>query len=341
MAGSVFISYSRTDRAYVEKLARHLAAVGVPVWYDIELTVGERFAKEVSDRIRACCALIVVLSPGSCRSKWVAREVHYAAERDKPILPILLAPCDVPIYVSDLHREDVTGGRMPGDRFTARLRAAARPTADRAAAKAPKRAAPPTDVERITAVITKALGSCNPLPLGTAAHLIRTVAPDLVAQRWGGSGRCAAFVRDRLPAFGFVPDGGGYLWLASGPKPKIPASAAPTIASPPPKQPSVPPPTKMLPVVPAPRRPRPLGPPTRSELAQIRKALEKALLKHQPLSLGIAAATVRKAAPDVAMTGAVRRSSRPSWTASSPSTPTPNATAATCGRRRRRGGPRC
>lgn len=107
----MFISYSRIDRLYVEKLAGHLAGAGIPVWYDMEVTAGERFAKEVSDRIRGCSAFVVVLSPYSCASEWVGRELHYAVEQDKVILPLLLAPCEVPIQLSGVHYEDVVGGR--------------------------------------------------------------------------------------------------------------------------------------------------------------------------------------------------------------------------------------
>jgi hypothetical protein len=44
VSGSVFISYSRKDRAYVDKLAAHLSAARIRVWYDWGLAAGERFA---------------------------------------------------------------------------------------------------------------------------------------------------------------------------------------------------------------------------------------------------------------------------------------------------------
>ena len=37
VTGHVFISYSRTDRAYVDGLARFLSEAGLPCWYDFEL----------------------------------------------------------------------------------------------------------------------------------------------------------------------------------------------------------------------------------------------------------------------------------------------------------------
>src|SRR4051812_44133695 len=113
MQGPVFLSYSRADRAYVEKLASHLESAGVPVWWDFEIRAGEAFAREIQQRIDACAAVLVVLSPAAAASKWVSRETHYADERDKTIVPLLLEPCPIPFLLTGLHREDVRGGRMP------------------------------------------------------------------------------------------------------------------------------------------------------------------------------------------------------------------------------------
>ena len=270
LPGRVFISYSHTDRPYVEKLARHLEAVGIPVWYDVELSAGERFSDVIQEQVRGCSAFVVVLTPRACKSRYVPLELEFAFEQGKAILPLLLEPCDRPFHTIGLHHEDVRTGRLPTERFVTDLRAAVAASASAKAAPAKKKpavATPPSDIDRITAELTNALRNRNPLPLATAVDVIRKTAPGLAAKH-GGSGKWVAFVQKRLTAFGFDPRDGGWLWLASGPKPAIPVAAVKTPPAParaakkatatagaPVRRPAVPPPTKMLPVIPASRTP--------------------------------------------------------------------------------------
>lgn len=119
----MFVSYSRSDRAYVERLAAHLAAGGVPVWYGADLAAGERFGTVVQTQIEDCAAVVAVRTPAAAASGWVDRELSYADARRKALLPLLLAACEPHVLLAGLHYEDVTGGRLPGPEFTARLRA--------------------------------------------------------------------------------------------------------------------------------------------------------------------------------------------------------------------------
>jgi hypothetical protein len=121
MGSHLFISHSRQDDGYVRRLAGHLRAEGLPTWYDEAISVGDRFSTEIQQQIDTCFALIVVLTPASAASRWVLREISYADDLDKPVLPLLLAACVPPILLQGIQREDVTGGRLPGDRFIERL----------------------------------------------------------------------------------------------------------------------------------------------------------------------------------------------------------------------------
>jgi hypothetical protein len=123
MGGHVFISYSRTDRGYVVDLAKQLDATGIEVWYDFELAVGERFDATIQHKIDTCAAFIVVLTRDAAASEWVVREIAYAQHRNKPVLPLLLSSCDLPITLIRVHHEDVTSGQMPDARFLDQLRA--------------------------------------------------------------------------------------------------------------------------------------------------------------------------------------------------------------------------
>jgi hypothetical protein len=122
MAGSVFVSYSRSDRAYVERLAAHLEAAGLTVWWDNQMEAGVPFGSRIQRAIDECDVVIPVLTPAAAESRWVGREIAYADERGKPMLPLVLIPCTAPLVLAGLHLESVVGGQLPGVRFIDRLR---------------------------------------------------------------------------------------------------------------------------------------------------------------------------------------------------------------------------
>lgn len=121
MTVGVFISYSPTDRAYVDRLAAFLAGYGVPAWYDTEVATAERFEAVVRPQIDECAAVLVVMTPAAAESSRVRDEIDYARQRGKEIVPLLLD--GLPLFgLSYLTSEDVRGGVMPGARFLDRLR---------------------------------------------------------------------------------------------------------------------------------------------------------------------------------------------------------------------------
>jgi TIR domain len=122
MSGPVFISYVRQDRPYVEKLGELLSSADIPVWYDHELSVGDRWLEAIRTEIDRCAAFVVVMTPQSEESDWVNREITRAEEKRKPIFPLLLRG-DRFFRLSNLQAEDVSGGRLPARSFIARLAA--------------------------------------------------------------------------------------------------------------------------------------------------------------------------------------------------------------------------
>jgi hypothetical protein len=120
VSGHVFVSYSRSDRVYVDLLAAHLTQQGIPVWYDHALGAGDRWDKIIRDQIDTCAAFVVIMTPDADESDWVAREINQAEHQQKPIFPLLLQG-DRFFRLSNLQFEDVTGGLLPRDRYIARL----------------------------------------------------------------------------------------------------------------------------------------------------------------------------------------------------------------------------
>jgi DivIVA domain-containing protein len=121
VSGHIFISYSRRDRAYVEKLAAHLRGAGTPVWYDFQIVTGDRFAHVIQQNIELCAAFVVVLTGASATSEWVGREITYALKKRKPIFPLLLEECPDKIELINLHHENVIGGVLPDSALIDRL----------------------------------------------------------------------------------------------------------------------------------------------------------------------------------------------------------------------------
>ena len=108
----VFISYSRRDLDFVEKLAADLKAAGLDVWYDLSgLEGGTRWSREIQKAIRESQYVLIVLSPDSVDSKWVEEEFLYASELGKKIIPLFYKQCARPFGYRTLHFIDIQGDK--------------------------------------------------------------------------------------------------------------------------------------------------------------------------------------------------------------------------------------
>jgi formylglycine-generating enzyme required for sulfatase activity len=106
----VFISYSRKDLAFVERLAKDLTTAGWDVWYDLSsLEVGDHWGKEIQFAIQQSQVFLVVLSPNSIDSEWVEREFLYAGNHKLQIIPLVYETCDLPMWTLNMHFFDMRG----------------------------------------------------------------------------------------------------------------------------------------------------------------------------------------------------------------------------------------
>lgn len=105
-----FVSYARSDAAFVLKLAQQLRAQGCTVWVDqLDIPKGARWDEAVEAALRASACLMVVLSPASVKSQNVLDEVAFALDEQRLVLPILLQPVAVPFRLKRLQYIDFTG----------------------------------------------------------------------------------------------------------------------------------------------------------------------------------------------------------------------------------------
>ncbi len=100
----VFISYSHTDSADAEAIVSTLDKIGVKSFQDVkDIEWGQPISARVRDGLESAAAIIVIVSPGSIKSQWVAYEFGYGTGTNKRVLPYLTHPSiDLPGFMADL-----------------------------------------------------------------------------------------------------------------------------------------------------------------------------------------------------------------------------------------------
>ncbi len=103
----VFISYSREVRHLVAPIAAGLEELGVDVWYDRELSAGERFGAVIRTRLKEAKAVIACWRPEAIQSDWVEAEADYAREHGTYV-PVFIVPCTLMPPFNRIHTDDLS-----------------------------------------------------------------------------------------------------------------------------------------------------------------------------------------------------------------------------------------
>lgn len=117
----IFISYSRRNARFVNRLAADLVDHGLDVWLDtIELAVGDSVHKSIEQGIKNSRFFCLALSPAALNSYYV-REIEFEQafsrmvldKRESYILPVLIQPvvAAIPDRIAHLYRLDFTKRR--------------------------------------------------------------------------------------------------------------------------------------------------------------------------------------------------------------------------------------
>ena len=106
----VFISYSREDRAKVEKIAHALTQQGLNVWWDPEIKTGAGFREEIADALTNTRSVLVIWSRYSVGSRFVCDEADEGAARDI-LFPALIDNVDIPLGFRQIQTADLTHWR--------------------------------------------------------------------------------------------------------------------------------------------------------------------------------------------------------------------------------------
>jgi len=112
----VFLSYSRKNEAFVEKLYKRLTRDGVDCFFDKEsIAWGANWVFELEKGIESADSVVLVLSPNFCKSEWASIEQSSARLTDaaglkRRLRPLLLEPCDneMPPFLQAIQQIDVS-----------------------------------------------------------------------------------------------------------------------------------------------------------------------------------------------------------------------------------------
>ena len=118
---SIFISYSRQDQAYVNKLLEALTKHELPWWLDNKIDYGDKWPRVIEENLRKSQVFMLVMSPRSKNSHWVNCELALALELKKPIFPLLLEGSRW-LEVGIIQTVDIQGGKLPPASFFDRVR---------------------------------------------------------------------------------------------------------------------------------------------------------------------------------------------------------------------------
>ncbi len=113
---NVFISYSRTDSATIDRLEAELISYGFRTWVDREhLEGGDKWATQIERAIQASDIVVVGLSPDAVASSWVTKELLFSQQLGKPIIPVVLRHVErIPLLLVEFQYIDMQADESQG-----------------------------------------------------------------------------------------------------------------------------------------------------------------------------------------------------------------------------------
>ena len=114
MPKPVFISYSKRDADFVNKLESAMKKAGIETWVDSDrFTGGEEWMASLAGGLENSAAVVLVISPDAVKSKWVYKEISYAVRRGIQVIPIVCRDAQIPprldYPIGGVQRIDFTG----------------------------------------------------------------------------------------------------------------------------------------------------------------------------------------------------------------------------------------
>jgi predicted ATPase len=94
----LFVSYASVDQNRVLAISAALERVGLRTWVDRSgIPGGVNYGPEIADAIKRSSAFLLVCSAAAFASRNVRQEIQIAWKHDRPIVPLLLQPVEIPV----------------------------------------------------------------------------------------------------------------------------------------------------------------------------------------------------------------------------------------------------
>jgi hypothetical protein len=104
---AIFISYNRSDVAFVDWLAKNLVARRHNIWADRwELNIGDSLISRIQGALTESDAILIVLSRNSVASEWCKKELNSGLMRELEekrvlVLPCVIEDCEIPLFLRE------------------------------------------------------------------------------------------------------------------------------------------------------------------------------------------------------------------------------------------------
>lgn len=104
LINDIFITYSRRDKEFVDKLHYFLKKSGHDAWIDFEdIPHGSSWEREIIKAIDSCTYVLIIVSNNYLKSEQCAREAVYFNARKKKIIPLIITEPNyekIPYWIS-------------------------------------------------------------------------------------------------------------------------------------------------------------------------------------------------------------------------------------------------
>lgn len=107
---TVFLSYSRDDRAKAEAIVGALEARGLTVWWDGLIEGGHEFADKIEQALTSADAVVVLWSANSIHSHWVRDEAASGRDRGR-MVPVTVGGIEPPLGFRQIQHVDLSKWR--------------------------------------------------------------------------------------------------------------------------------------------------------------------------------------------------------------------------------------
>jgi hypothetical protein len=103
----IFLSYASQDRERARAVATALHGKDIPVWWDRDLSIGQRFEQIIRDKLSEATCVVVLWSRHAVESDWVKDEANEGRRR-QILVPALLDDVPIPYGFGQIHTANLT-----------------------------------------------------------------------------------------------------------------------------------------------------------------------------------------------------------------------------------------